>query len=124
MRVAVAAAIWVLTWVVPVTFMIAMSWTCESDARRFGQRVMTRYAEKDASIAASMARADRKAGGNKTVSVVRGALVVLSIALPLALIASTALAGSGPLGVHFPQAAGVLAALALVIGVSVAAIRG
>jgi hypothetical protein len=123
-RFAVAAAIWVLTWVVPVTFMIAMSWTCESDARRFGQRVMTRYAEKDASITASMARADRKAGGNRAVSLVRGALVVLSIALPLALIASTVLAGSGPLGVHLPQAAGVLAALALVIGVSVAAIRG
>jgi hypothetical protein len=85
---------------------------------------MTRYAEKDASITASMARADRKAGGNRAVSVVRGALVVLSIALPLALIASTVLAGSGPLGVHLPQAAGVLAALALVIGVSVAAIRG
>lgn len=54
----------------------------------------------------------------------RGALVVVSVALPLALIASTVLAGSGPLGVHLPQAAGALAALALVIGVSVAAIRG
>jgi hypothetical protein len=123
-RFAVAATIWILTWVVPVTFMIVMSWTCESDARRFGQRVMTRYAEKDASITAAMARADRKAGGNEAVSVARGALVVLSIALPLALIASTVLAGSGPLGVHLPQAAGALAALALVIGVSVAAIRG
>ena len=47
-RFAVAAAIWILTWVVPVTFMIVMSWACESDAKRFGQRVMTRYAEKDA----------------------------------------------------------------------------
>ena len=54
----------------------------------------------------------------------RSALVVLSVALPLALIASTVLAGKGPLGVNLPQAAGALVALALVIGVSVAAVRG
>ena len=123
-RFVVAAGIWVLTWVVPVTFMIVMSWTCESDARRFGQRVMTLYADDGADITRAMARADRRAGGNKAVTVARGALVVLSVALPLALIASTVLAGTGPLGIHLPQAAGVLAALALVIGVSVAAIRG
>ena len=123
-RFVVAAGIWVLTWVVPVTFMIVMSWTCESDARRFGQRVMTLYADDGADINRAMARADRRAGGNKAVTVARGALVVLSVALPLALIASTVLAGTGPLGIHLPQAAGVLAGLALVIGVSVAAIRG
>ena len=124
MRFVVAAAIWILTWVVPVTFMIVMSWACESDARRFGQRVMTRYADDDADIAVAMARADRKAGGNRAVTVARGALVVLSVALPLALIASTVLARSGPLGLDLPKAAGALAALALVIGVSAAAIRG
>jgi hypothetical protein len=123
-RFVVAGAIWILTWVVPVTFMIVMSWACESDARRFGQRVMTRYADEDADITVAMARADRKAGGNRAVTVARGALVVLSVALPLALIASTVLAGTGPLGVDLPKAAGALAALALVIGVSIAAIRG
>jgi hypothetical protein len=40
------------------------------------------------------------------------------------LIASTVLAGSGPFGVDLPEAAGALAALALVIGVSIAAVRG
>ena len=123
-RFVVAATIWILTWVVPVTFMIVMSWACESDARRFGQRVMTRYADEDADITVAMARADRKAGGNRAVSVARGALVVVSVALPLALIASTVVSHSGPFGVDLPKAAGALAALALVIGVSVAAIRG
>jgi hypothetical protein len=123
-RFAVAGTIWILTWVVPVTFMIVMSWACESDARRFGQRVITRYADEDADIAVAMERADRRAGGNRAVSVVRGTLVVLSVALPLALIASTVLAGAGPLGIDPPKAAGALAALALVIGVSIAAIRG
>ncbi len=123
-RFVVAAGIWVLTWVVPVTFMILMSWTCESDARRFGQRVMTLYADEDADIAAAMTRADRRGGGNRAVTVARGMIVVLSVALPLALIASTVLAGTGPLGIDLPKTAGALAALALVIGVSVAAIRG
>jgi hypothetical protein len=123
-RFVVAAGIWILTWVVPVTFMIVMSWACESDARRFGRRVMTRYADEGADIAVAMARADRRAGGNRAVTVARAALVVLSVALPLTLIASTVRAGSGPLGIHLPEAAGALAALALVIGVSAAAIRG
>ena len=122
-RLIVAGAIWILTWVVPVTFMVVMSWACESDARRFGQRVLTRYGDAKSSIAVAMARADRKAGGNRAVSVVRGALVVLSVALPLALVASVVL-GHGPLGLDLPRAAGALAALALVLGVSIAAIRG
>ena len=45
-RFVVAGLIWALTWVLPVTFMIMMSWACESDARRFGQRVTTRYGER------------------------------------------------------------------------------
>ena len=123
LRFIVAALIWVLTWVVPVTFMIVMSWACESDARRFGQRVLTRYGDEDSTIAVAMARADRKAGGNRAVSFARGALVVLSVALPLALVASVVL-GHGPLGLDLPRAAGALAALALVIGVSIVAVRG
>ena len=123
-RFVVAGTIWVLTWVVPITFMIVMSWACESDARRFGERVMTHYGDEGVDIAVAMARADRKAGGNRAVSLARGALVVLSVALPLALIASTVVAHSGPFGVDLPKAAGALAALALVIGVSAAAIRG
>lgn len=123
-RFLVAGGIWLLTWVVPVTFMIVMSWTCANDARRFGQRVMTRYGDESSDNALAIARADRKAGGNRAVTVVRGALVVLSVALPLALIASAVLAGSGPLGLDLPKSVGALAALALVIAVSIAAIRG
>ncbi len=123
-RFVVAATIWVLTWVVPITFMIVMSWACESDARRFGERVLTHYGDEGMDIAVAMARADRKSGGNRAVSIARGALVVLSVALPLALIASTVVAHAGPFGLDLPKAAGALAALALVIGVSAAAIRG
>ena len=120
----VVTLIWALTWIVPVTFMIVMSWACESDARRFGQRVIAHFAEEGDDIAAQMARADRKAQGSPVRTVLRGALVVLSLAIPLAFIAATVLNGTGPFGVNIPQAAGALAALALVLGVTVAAVRG
>jgi hypothetical protein len=124
MGLVLAGLIWALTWVVPVTFMIVMSWACESDARRFGRRVTGHYGDEEEDIATAIADADRRAGGNRALNLARGALVVLSIALPLALIAATVLNGKGPLGVNVPQAAGALVALALVIGVTVAAVRG
>ena len=123
-RFVVAGLIWALTWILPVTFMIMMSWACESDARRFGQRVSTRYGNEGDEIATAIASADRKAGGNKALTLARGALVVLSVAIPIALIAATVAGGKGPLGVNLPQAAGALVALALVIGVSITALRG
>ncbi|MGZ4223410.1 MAG: hypothetical protein ACXVSU_20375 [Solirubrobacteraceae bacterium] len=95
-RFVVAGLIWALTWVVPVTFMIMMSWACESDARRFGQRVLTRYGNEGDDIAIAIASADRKAGGNRALTVARGGLVVLSLAIPLAFIAATVLGGKGP----------------------------
>ena len=123
-RFVVAGLIWALTWILPLTFMIVMSWACESDARRFGQRVTTHYGDEGEDIATAMASADRKAGGNRALTVARGALVVLSIAIPLAFIAATVAGGKGPLGVNVPEAVGALIALALVIGVSIAAVRG
>ena len=33
----IGLAIWVTTWVFPVSFMIAMAWACESHARALGQ---------------------------------------------------------------------------------------
>ena len=123
-RFVVAGLIWALTWILPVTFMIMMSWACESDARRFGQRVITRYGEVGDDIAIAIAAADRQAGGNRALTVARGALVLLSVAIPLALIAATVAGGKGPLGVNVPDTIGALAALALVIGVSIAALRG
>ena len=110
-RFIVAGLIWALTWVVPVTFMIMMSWACESDARRFGQRVTTHYTDESEDIGNAIASADRKAGGNRALTLARGALVVVSVAIPLALIAATVAGGQGPLGVNVPEAFGALAAL-------------
>jgi hypothetical protein len=117
-RFIVAALIWALTWVVPITFMILMAWGCENDARRFGHRVATHYADNGEDAGAAIASADRRAAGNRAVSFTRGALVVVSVAIPLALIASTLVGGSGPLGVTVPEEIAALLALALVIGVA------
>ena len=123
-RFIVAALIWALTWVVPITFMIVMSWGCENDARRFGHRVATHYADRGEDAAIAIASADRHAGGNRAVSFARGALVVISVAIPLALVASTLVGGTGPLGLNVPEELAALVALALVVAVSVAAVRG
>jgi hypothetical protein len=37
----IGLAIWVTTWVLPVSFMIAMAWGCESHARKLGTRTLS-----------------------------------------------------------------------------------
>jgi hypothetical protein len=64
------------------------------------------------------------AGGNRAVRFARGALVTVSVAIPLALIVSTVVGGTGLLGVNVPEEIAALVDLALVTGVSVAAVRG
>jgi hypothetical protein len=123
-RFIVAALIWALTWVVPITFMMLMAWGCENDAQRFSQRVATHYADDGEDAAAAMASADHNAGGNRPLSFARGALILVSVAIPLALIASTLVAGTGLLGVSVPEEIAALVALALVLGVSTTAVRG
>jgi hypothetical protein len=113
----VAGLIWALTWVVPITFMIVMSWACESDARRFGYRVTGHYGGEAGD-------AVQPVPGNRAINFVRGAIVALSVILPLLLVGSAVLAGKGPLGVNVPEATGALVALALVIGVSIKAAAG
>jgi hypothetical protein len=36
----VGAALWVITWVFPLTFMIAMAWGCETHTRQLGRRAL------------------------------------------------------------------------------------
>ena len=120
----VTCLVWALTWILPLTFMILMAWSCENDARRFGQRVLDFFREPGEDVDTTIARADRKAGGNRVVNVMRAALVFLSVALPMALIIGTIGKGKGPLGIPVSAEVGALAAVALVIGVTVAAVRG
>jgi hypothetical protein len=117
-RFIVAGFIWALTWIFPLTFMIVMSWACESDARRFGGRVIAQYRPPGEEAVF----VDKR--GHRALDVARAAIVVLSVAIPLAFVGAAIANGKGPLGIDVPDAAAALAALALVIGVSVAALRG
>jgi hypothetical protein len=50
----VGAAIWVITWVFPLTFMIAMAWSCETRTRQLGRRALIFYdGEADTAQAAT-----------------------------------------------------------------------
>jgi len=95
-----------------------MSWACESDARRFGGRVIARYRPPDE------AAAPARRSGHRALDVARAAIVVLSVAIPLAFVGAAIANGKGPLGIQVPTAAAAIVGLGLVIGVSVAALRG
>ena len=44
----VGGVIWVMTWVLPVSFMIVMAWACESHARSLGSRTLSFYGGESA----------------------------------------------------------------------------
>jgi hypothetical protein len=118
----VAAAIWVMTWVVPFTFMIMMAWGCETHARQLGRRALVFYGEAasvNAAIALAARRHDR--GHNKR-AVLRAIALFLSVAIPLGFVALVNHYRS-TLGFNWLAALGSLVALSLVIATVVIASR-
>jgi hypothetical protein len=120
----VGAAVWVFTWVFPVTFMVLMAWGCEHDARRMGRKALAFYGGEaestEAAIAASRLRRDE---GHSWRQLVRAGALTLSVALPIAFVA---------IAIRYRQArgpfnevsvAGALVALSLVIAITVAVNR-
>ncbi len=119
----VFAAIWVTTWVLPVTFMVAMAWGCETHARQLGRRALLFYdGDADSAQAAIAAAKQRQDRGHSKREILRVTLLALSVAVPIAFIAyadhvknSTGINGLGALG--------ALVAVSLVVAVSVLAGR-
>ena len=58
----IGAAIWVTTWVLPATFMVAMAWGCETHARQLGRRALLFY-DGDADSAQAAIAAAKTARG-------------------------------------------------------------
>jgi hypothetical protein len=82
------AALWVMTWVVPFTFMIMMAWGCESHARQLGRRALVFYDGEAASVDAAIALAARRHDrGHDKRAVLRAVLLFLSVAIPLGFVA-------------------------------------
>ena len=118
----IGAAIWVTTWVLPVTFMIAMAWGCESHARSLGRRTIRFYGDESGIAEAEggdQGAADR---GRTKRELIGGALFVLSIAIPIAFIAYADHVSQST-GINWLGALGALVAVSLVIAVTVIARR-
>lgn len=116
-----AGAIWVFTWVVPVAFMIVMSWACESDTRRTGARARAWYAERaDERSAADEPGAIpvRRDSGSRLRRAVRVALLFLVTAVPLAFLAiGVARGDAGHTGLRVGAAVvGIAVVVALGVG--------
>lgn len=119
----VGGAIWVLTWIFPVTFMIAMAWGCESHTRQLGRRVLAFYGGEAASAEAAIELADRRQDrGHDARTMLRTSALALSVAIPLGFIAYVDHVRDST-GVNWLGAAGALVALSLVIAVTAVASR-
>jgi hypothetical protein len=119
----VGFTIWVITWVLPVTFMLAMAWGCESNARGLGRRALIFLeSDPDKAQAAITAAKKRKAPGHYKRVVLRATLLILSVVIPLGFIAWADHQRNSN-GITGLSAAGALIALSLVIGTAVAATR-
>lgn len=119
----VAAVIWVMTWVVPFTFMIMMAWGCETHARQLGRRALVFYDGEAASVNAAIALAARRHDrGHSKRAVLRAGALFLSVAIPLAFVALVN-HYRDTVGFNWLVALGSLVALSLVIATAVIASR-
>jgi len=119
----VAFTIWVITWVLPVTFMLAMAWGCDSNARRLDRKALI-FLESDpdkAQAAIDAAKHTKEPGQYRRV-ILRTTLLILSVVIPLGFIAWADHQRQSN-GINGLSAAGGLVALSLVIGTAVAATR-
>jgi hypothetical protein len=118
----VAGAIWVITWVLPFTFMIVMAWGCEIHARQLGRRVLIYYggeASVNAAIAAAQHRRDH---GHDKRAILRGAALFVSVAIPIGFVAYVTQVRNS-VGINWLGAIGALVAASLVVATVVLATR-
>jgi hypothetical protein len=119
----VAGAIWLVTWVMPVTFMIAMAWACESHTRQLGRRMLAHYDGKAATTQEAIAAADRREDrGHDRRQIVRTVALTLSIVIPIGFVAYADHVRHST-GINWLGALGALVALSVVIATFVFATR-
>lgn len=119
--VALGAALWVITWIFPVTFMIFMAWGCESHTRRLFRGALELYSEgTSAPQPAADQAACNQASDQRRRLVTRGALA-LSIAIPVGFIISVVHRNAA--GLNLLTATAVLIAISLVIATAVVGSR-
>ena len=119
----IGVAVWVTTWVLPVTLMVAMAWGCETHARQLGRRALLFYdGDADSAQAAIAAAKERQDRGHRKREVLRATILVLSVAIPIGFVAYADHVRQST-GINWLGALGALVALSLVIAASVLARR-
>jgi hypothetical protein len=114
---------WITTWVLPVTFMIAMAWGCETHARQLGRRTLLFYDGEASSVLDAIKIADQQTDqGHDKRAILRAVALFVSIAVPIAFIAYIDHVRN-TVGVNWLGAVGSLVALSLVIAVTAIASR-
>ena len=119
----VAGLLWIVTWILPLTFMLMMAWACESHARQLGRGTLAYYGGEAATLDAALAVAKRRHDpGHRRRRLVRLGLLLVTVVLPLGFVAFSIAAehafGFSPFG-----ALGALVALSLVIATAVVSSR-
>ena len=119
----IGVAVWLTTWVFPVTLMVAMAWGCETHARQLGRRALLFYdGDADSAQAAITAAKERQDRGHRKREIVRATIFVLSIAIPIGFVAYADHVRQST-GINWLGALGALVALSLILAVSVLARR-
>jgi hypothetical protein len=77
------AAVWVITWVLPLTFMAAMAWGCASHSRKLGRKAIAHW-DGDATLGTP---ARTRGRGHSKRQIIRGGLLALATAIPIAFVA-------------------------------------
>jgi hypothetical protein len=118
---AAGLATWAVTWVFPVTLMVAMAWSCEHNTRDLGRRAKAYYSgdavtTRDA-IRLGRRRRDR---GHGLRQALRTLVLLASIAVPIGFVAYADHVRNTT-GVSWLGALGALVALSIVIATAVIA---
>ena len=115
--------IWLTTWVLPLTFMIVMAWGCETHARQLGRRTLLYYDGEADNVLDAIKLADQRSDhGHDKRAIARGAVLFLSVAIPLGFI-GYAQHIRHTTGINWISALAVLVALSLVIATAVISSR-
>jgi hypothetical protein len=118
---AAGLAIWVLTWVFPVTLMVAMAWSCEHNTRELGRRAKAYYSgAADTTRAAIRLGRVRSDSGHGLHQVLRPLALLASIAVPVGFVAYADHVRNTT-GINWLGALGALVAVSIVIATAVAA---
>jgi hypothetical protein len=120
---AAGLATWVVTWVLPVTLMVAMAWSCEHNTRELGRRAKAYYSgEADTARAAIRLGRLRTDRGHGLRDLLRALALLASVAVPIGFVAYADHVRNTT-GINWLGALGALVAVSIVVATAVVARR-